>query len=551
MFSTPKPPCVSVTDLAAGAALRPWWQNAVFYQIYPRSFASAGAGSGAGTGDLAGVTSRLDYLAGLGIDALWICPVFRSPQVDHGYDVSDYCDLDPIFGTLADFDELLTQAHACGLKVITDIVPSHTSSEHPWFRSAIADGPGSAARARYLFRDGRSRDASTAPTAVLSSFGGPAWTRITEPDGEPGQWYFHMHAAHQPDLNWADPSVLADFKTIFAFWLDRGIDGFRIDVADHLTKDVLRADAVYCKELLDHSEASNTHAMLRALGKLVNAYPGDRVIVGEVGAAEPELSLYARPGELPMVFNFPFMHAGWNAGACRAAIDEALALHARTGATPTWVTDSHDEPRSVSRYAGDLATGLRRARAMACLLLGLPGVSFIYQGQELGLPNVDDIPDDQLQDPIWELSGRTVRGRDGCRVPLPWSGAETPLGFSDPAGPAPWLPQPSWFADVTVARQGSDPGSMLALYRTLITLRASQEGLRTGRLTWVSSAPGVLVFDRRAGDSAVRVAVNFSDDAVPIAPGRVLAESAPDAIAAATLSPDCAAWIRLPGSAAR
>ncbi len=527
-----------------------WWQRSTFYQIYPRSFAAAGPASGEGTGNLAGITSRLGYLAELGIDALWICPVFRSPQVDHGYDVADFYEIDSIFGTLADFDELIEQAHRRNIKVITDIVPSHTSSEHDWFASALREGPGSAARARYLFRDGRGPSGERAPTGVLSSFGGPAWTRVTEADGRAGQWYFHMHAAHQPDLNWADPTVLADFESIFRFWLDRGIDGFRIDVADHLTKDVDRTDAVHVKELLDHSVTSNTHAMLRALRAVVEEYPGDRAIVGEVGAVEPELSLYVRDDELPMVFNFPFLHAGWSVTACRESIDDALELQARTGALPTWVTDSHDEPRSPTRYSSDPAIGMSRARAMALLLLALPGAAFIYQGQELGLANVDDIPEDQLQDPMWEQSGHSVRGRDGCRVPLPWSGEAAPFGFGNAPNFRPWLPQPEWFAELTAQRQQADPSSMLALYRRLLGLRRTQESLHGGTFRWVESEPDVLAFERCGDAAVVRVAINFSQVPVVMGVGEIVAGSAPDTVKSGVLSPDAAVWL-LSGSPIR
>ncbi|MEI6621899.1 MAG: alpha-amylase family glycosyl hydrolase [Actinomycetes bacterium] len=533
-----------------------WWEDAVFYQIYPRSFAAATRDTeGRGTGDLAGITSRLDYLSNLGVDALWLCPVFTSPQVDHGYDVSDYLAIDPIFGSEDDFDQLLGQAHQQGLRVILDIVPSHTSNQHVWFERALRDGPHSTARSRYLFRDGRGNDGQEAPTDVLSSFGDSAWTRVIEPDGLPGQWYFHMHDVHQPDLNWSEPDVLADFEAIMSFWLNRGVDGFRIDVADHLTKDVSRTDAPTAKELLEHGAGSRTHTALRSFRSMVDSFPGDRTLVGEVGATGREAELYTRSDELPMIFNFPFLHAGWDAARLRKAIDDALVLHARTGTTPTWVTDSHDERRSPSRCSDDLTIGTRRARAMAMLLLSLPGAPFIYQGQELGLPNVDDLADDQLTDPIWERSGHTRRGRDGCRVPLPWSGHEPPFGFYGtgasplPAGALPdtWLPQPHWFADYTVADELGDPASMLTLYTELLALRRAHACLRRGTLTWLESPADVLSFSRLADGQLVRVLVNLSQQSIALPSGEVIAcsdprLSQPSRTARTSIPPDTAAW---------
>ncbi|MEI8083381.1 MAG: alpha-amylase family glycosyl hydrolase [Actinomycetes bacterium] len=542
-----------MTQAGSSRAVK-WWEDAVFYHIYPRSFAAAAAHDD-GTGDLAGITGRLGYLSDLGVGALWLCPVFASPGVDHGYDVSDYCAIDPTFGSEEDLDELLDQAHRRGLRVILDIVPSHTSKNHRWFERALAEGPGSEARSHYLFRDGRGDSGQRAPTDVLSSFGDSAWTRVIEADGNPGQWYFHIHDPDQPDLNWAEPSVLAEFEAILSFWLNRGVDGFRLDVADHLTKDVSRTDAVTAKELLEHSAGSRTHVVLKSFRTLVESFPGDRTLVGEVGATGTDAELYSAPDELPMIFNFPFMHAGWNAGELRRTIDDALRLRARTGATPAWVTDSHDERRSPSRYSDDLAVGTRRAQAMALLLLSLPGASFLYQGQELGLPNVDDLPEDRLRDPMWERSGHTRRGRDGCRIPLPWSGQEPPFGFtgteaapgSAPTPPDTWLPQPRWFADYTVDRQLDDPASMLRLYTGLLSLRHAHACLRRGTVTWLETPADVLAFDRRSEDETVRVVVNLSSQDIALPPGNVIACSAPglanriDA-GGTTMPPDTAVW---------
>ncbi len=529
----------AIDDNRPESNAQPWWRDAVFYQVYPRSFASAANPDG--VGDLRGLIQHLDHIVDLGVDAIWLSPIFRSPQKDHGYDVADYYDIDPIFGTMADFDDLLVAAHAQGLRVTVDMVPNHTSDEHHWFREAVAAGPGSRERGRYLFRDGRDPGGERSPTDVVSSFGGPAWTRIEDPDGSGGQWYFHLFAPEQPDLNWENPEVLAEFERVWRFWLDKGVDGFRVDVADHLTKDIDRTDKAEGNHLLEHDADNRTHQVWRAFRRVLAEYQPTRMAVGEVWATGSDNSLYCRPDEFPLTFNFPFLQAGWDAPALRSAIDAALYRRGALGATAAWVTDNHDSVRSATRL-GPETLGVNRSRAMSLITLALPGAVYLYQGQELGLPNVDDLPDDVLQDPIWTRSGYTDRGRDGCRVPLPWSGAEPPFGFTSDPTVAPWLPQPEWFADHTVARQADDPASTLNLTRKLLALRRDRSELRRGSLAWLGDEPDRLHFERQSGESRLRVLANLSPDPIPLPPGRILACST-SVPPQDSLPPDGAVWL--------
>ncbi|HQY32392.1 MAG TPA: glycoside hydrolase family 13 protein [Actinotalea sp.] len=540
-----------------------WWRDAVVYQVYPRSFADA---DGDGLGDLRGITERLDHLAWLGVDALWISPCFASPQVDHGYDISDYRAIDPLFGSLADMDALLAAAHARGIRVTLDFVPNHTSDQHAWFRAAVTAGPGSPERARYLFLDGRGPDGALPPTNWRSVFGGPSWTRVTEPDGTAGQWYYHLFAAEQPDLNWRHPAVLAEFELVLRFWLDRGVDGFRIDVSDALIKDDAWPDTPDGTPVIAKDASSPVHGVYRALRRVLDAYPGDRMAVVETGAPDDVVALFVRPDEMHLAFNFRFVHAGFDGPGLRAAIDESLAANALVGAPTTWVTDNHDTPRSVSRLGAggvlagayvpgataagtvDLALGARRARAIALVLLALPGAAYVYNGQELGLPQVEDLPDGALQDPIWERSGRTSRGRDGCRIPVPWSGERPPYGFS-PEGSGPtWLPMPEGWAALTVEAQRADPGSMLHLYRDALAARRASGALGRGRLTWPDEAhggtAGLLAFDLHGARETVRVVLNLLVDPAPLPPGEVLLSSAP--VVDGLLPGESTAWVRHP-----
>ncbi|NKY45700.1 glycoside hydrolase family 13 protein [Nocardia cerradoensis] len=526
----------------------------MFYQIYPRSFADA---SGDGVGDLAGVRDRLGYLELLGVDALWICPVMRSPMADGGYDVSDPRDIDPLFGDLATMDELIAAAHERGIRVTMDLVPNHTSDRHPWFAAAVAAAPGSAERARYLFRDGRGLDGSQPPNNWPSIFGGPAWTRITEPDGTPGQWYLHLFAPEQPDLNWDNAEVVADFEQTMRFWLDRGVDGFRIDVAHGMAKppglpdmDPIVVAAVGPSatqpsdadaKLLVHDDSDprfnnpGVHDIHRRLRKVVDEYP-DAVSIGEVWVDDNiRFGEYVRPDELHLAFNFRLAETPFDAAKIRAAVENSLESVARVGAVPTWTLSNHDIEREVTRYGGG-ASGIARARAMIMLELALPGAAFVYNGAELGLPNVDDLPEEVLQDPVWERSGHTERGRDGCRVPIPWEGTNPPFGFTD--SPDSWLPIPAGWADRTVAAQRESPDSTLSLYRAALEVRRTRAEFDGDTVDWLDAPENCLAFRRPGGLLCV---LNASAAPIALPPGTVLLASAP--LRGALLAPESAAWL--------
>lgn len=538
-----------------------WWRHAVVYQIYIRSFADA---DGDGIGDIAGIRTRLPYLRDLGVDAIWVTPWYPSPMADGGYDVADYRAIDPRFGTLEHAEALVGEAHELGLRVLIDIVPNHTSDRHPWFRAALAGGRDSAARARYHFVDGRGPHGDEPPNNWPSVFGGPAWARITEPDGTPGQWYLHVFAAEQPDLNWANPEVRSEFETTFAFWLDRGVDGFRIDVAHALIKadglpdmpDEHLAGAPFPPGEHPHWDRPGVHEIHRSWRRVADRYDGDRVLIGEVGVDDPaRLVEYLRPDALHAAFNFGFMASPWSAESLRAVIDETLRTHRGVGAPSTWVLSNHDAMRHVTRFGrpsterrhqepvgpvqSDLDLGTRRARAAILLMLALPGCAYLYQGEELGLPEVDDLPADVLDDPIWARSGHTVRGRDGCRVPLPWAGNAAPFGFG-PDGSTPWLPQPAAWRAFTAEAEARDPASMLTLYRTALRLRRADPGLAGGRFRWLPSAAGTLRFAR----GGVVCAVNLSTRPTALPPDRVTLVSSVE-LDGDELPPDAAAWYQV------
>ena len=536
----------------------PWWRSAVIYQIYLRSFAD---GNGDGFGDLAGVRTRLPYLRDLGVDALWITPWYSSPMADGGYDVADFRDIDPLFGTLAEAEELIAEAHRHGLRVIPDIVPNHTSDRHEWFQAALAAGPGGPERARYVFRPGRGEGGAEPPNNWPSRFGGPAWTRVVEPDGTPGEWYLHLYAPEQPDLNWANPEVRAEFEDVLRFWFDRGIDGFRIDVAHGLAKDPELPDFAGAPDSVtdgshpyrDRDEVQEIYQRWR---KISDSYPGERTFVAEAWVPPHRMANYVRPGRLHTAFNFTFLRAPWIADQLREVIDATLTHVGAAGAPATWVLSNHDVPRHPSRYGRppqhwvtgarfrlddplDEALGDRRARAAALLLLALPGGAYVYQGEELGLTEVEDLPEDVLADPIWVRSGHIERGRDGCRVPIPWSGDRPPFGFGPANGAEPWLPQPADWTGRTAADQTGDPGSMLELYRTALHIRRERPGLGDGGFAWVDDRPDVLHFRRGSG---IRCVVNLSTAPVPLPDaGRVLLTSAE--LVGGRLPPDTAAWL--------
>ena len=530
------------TGHSPGAA--PWWAQAVFYQVYIRSFADS---DGDGVGDLEGIRTRLTYLGSLGVDALWITPFYPSPMADHGYDVADPRGVEPVFGTLAAFDRLVRDAHALDLKVTIDVVPNHTSYRHEWFQAALAAGPGSRERARYLFRDGRGPHGAEPPNNWPSTFGGPAWTRV--PDG---QWYLHLFAPEQPDLDWRNPEVQADLERTLRFWLDRGVDGFRFDVSHGLAKpvglpdmdDPRNVDILQRSDRVDpRFDNDEVHEHWRAVRKVLDSYPGDRMAVGEAWVRDDErLARYVRRDELQLAFNFHLVQAKWDADDLRTAISDSITAMSQVDAVATWVLSNHDIPRHVTRYGGG-RLGERRARAAALLQLALPGVAYIYQGDELGLAQVD-VPDAALQDPVWERSGHTDRGRDGCRVPIPWSGTRPPYGFSADSAPT-WLPMPDGWSDRTVDAEDGEPDSMLTLYRRALQLRHTHPALRTDaatgedRLRWLDSEPGTLAFARPSGLVCV---VNASADSVALPEGELLLSSAPLG-ADATLPADTAAWL--------
>jgi alpha-glucosidase len=408
-----------------------------------------------------------------------------------------------------------------------DIVPNHSSDRHPWFEEALASAPGSAARDRYIFRDGKGTDGEQPPNNWLSVFGGSAWRRV--PDG---QWYLHMFTPGQPDLNWRNADVRADYEATLRFWLDRGVDGFRIDVAHGLVKDADLRDnpGSYRAELFGHGPEEvyswnqpEVHDVYRAWRRVLESYPGDRVAVGEVWVrSDDDLARYVRPDELHLAFNFRLVRTGWDAGAFRAVMTDAMRVMSRVGAPTTWVLSNHDIVRHVTRF-GDGELGRRRAAAAILLLLALPGPVFLYQGEELGLPEVTDLPDEVLQDPIWERSGHTERGRDGCRVPMPWSGDAPPFGFS-PDGTRTWLPQPAAWRALTADRQRDDPSSMLSLYRRAIALRRDLAAFR-GSFAWVDAPDGVLAVGRSASGDELVCVVNFGDEPCPLPAGSVVLAS--------------------------
>lgn len=518
-----------------------WWRDAVFYQVYPRSFAD---GDADGVGDLGGAVGRLDYLRELGVDAIWLNPVMVSPMADHGYDVADPRDVDPLFGGLAALDELIGQAHARGIRVTMDLVPNHTSSQHPWFRAALAAGPGGADRGRYIFRDGAGPSGAAPPNNWVSVFGGPAWSRVTEPDGSPGQWYLHLFDAEQPDLNWDHPEVFEDLEATLRFWLDRGVDDFRIDVAHGMAKPPGLPDM----ELDEFGRRAagrpdprfnqaGVHDIHRAIRSVLDGYP-HAVSIGEIWVFDnAEFAKYLRADELHLGFDFRLARAPFEAAPIRDAIANTLAAAALAGASPTWTLSNHDIDREVTRYGGG-ARGLARARAMAMVMLALPGAVFVYNGEELGLPNAD-LPDEALRDPVWERSGRTDRGRDGCRVPMPWSGARPPFGFS--ANPDTWLPIPPGWAALTVEGQLADPGSTLNLFSGLIALRRGALRFDDGDVEWLPADERVVAF--RSG--GVCCVLNTGAEPVALGPElgarRVLAASAP--LDGGGLAPDSAAWL--------
>lgn len=534
-----------------------WWRDAVVYQVYPRSFADSNAD---GVGDLAGVLSRLDHLCWLGVDALWLCPFYPSPWVDGGYDVTDHRQVHPRLGTLEDFDRLVAAAHRRGLRVLVDIVPNHTSDEHPWFREALRAGPGSPQRQRYIFRHGRGPGGRLPPNNWESRFGGPAWTRV--PDG---QWYLHLFASQQPDLNWHHPQVREEFREVLRFWGRRGVDGFRIDSAAALVKDPRLPDVVggaECEGLDDFAanpdhpflDRPEVHEIYRDWNRVFAEFSPPLMAVGETWVGKDRRAAYLREGELQQVFNFEFPRVRWHAGEYRRVIEETVGTAWSVGAAPTWMLGSHDAMRQVSllglppevnptvwlaengqRPPADLRTGTRRARAAALLELALPGSVYLYQGEELGLPEVTGLAEQVLTDPVHRHRGHKDKGRDGCRVPLPWTRHGPSCGFSAVAG---WLPQPPGWGRYAVSVQRDDPGSTLRLYRAALRLRREFTG---AGFAWSEECDrGDVVAFRR---DRVLVVVNTGRVAVPLPAGEVVLASQP--LGGGCLPPDAAVWLRL------
>jgi alpha-glucosidase len=528
---------------------QPWHHSAVVYEVYLRSFAD---GSGDGVGDLAGLRARLPYLRNLGVDALWLTPWYVSPMADGGYDVANYRDIDPIFGTLAEAEALIGAAHDGGLRVIIDLVPNHCSDRHPWFRAALAAGPGTPERDRFWFRPGQGEACEEPPNDWPSMFGGPAWTRITEPDGRPGEWYLHLYAREQPDLNWENPEVRAEFEAILRFWLDRGIDGFRIDVADFLVKDPQLPDiaGLPAGARKPWEDQDGLHDIYRGWRQVVETYPQVAIFVGEIWLKPlTRLRPYLAGDQLHTAFNFDYLGTPWDAARLREVIDTTVTS---IGAVAPWVLSNHDVTRHLTRYGRadtsgdwqpdpgrpDLALGTRRARAALLLSLALPGGAYLYQGEELGLWEVEDIPDELIADPIWARTDHLVRGRDGCRVPLPWRADAPGFGFGPATGALPWLPQPAPWRELAADAQHGEPGSMLELYRAALHLRKARVQLGDDELAWLDAADGVLAFSRPGGFSCV---VNISGQAVPLPPHELMLASGPTENG--LLPPDTAAWL--------
>jgi alpha-glucosidase len=500
-----------------------WWQQAVVYQLYIRSFSDL---DGDGVGDLAGIAERLDYLAALGVDAIWLNPCYPSPNNDGGYDVADYTGIDPVYGGLPAFDKLLTAAHERGLRVLMDLVPNHCSDRHPWFQEALASPPGSPARARFHFKDGRGADGSQPPNNWRSTFSGSAWTRVTGADGTPEQWYLHSFDSSQPDFNWANPDVHELFDDVLRTWFDRDIDGFRIDVAYAMVKHPDLPDLDDPQHNPYSWNQPGVHEIFARWRAIADSYQRDIPLIGEVWLTPEEAADYIRPGRLDQVFYFDLMLQPWDANAFRESIAATIASIPADGGVPAWTLNNHDVHRSVSRYGlteaepmdtddaharltrargtVDVELGIRRARAAALVLLALPGASYLYQGEELGLPEVLDLPDDARRDPIWFRSKGHEHGRDGSRVPLPWAADAPSFGFSPPGGSAPWLPQPDWFANFAVSTQDGVPGSTLTLYRAALQARGNLFG--DSGFRWLDTANAtVLAFARGIGISVTNM----------------------------------------------
>ena len=543
-----------------------WWRSSVIYQVYPRSFRDS---NGDGMGDLPGVTAELERLAELSIDALWLSPFYTSPQRDGGYDVADYCDVDPIFGSLADFDALVSRADALDIRVIVDLVPNHCSIDHALFQAALAAPDGSPARAMFIFRDGAGTDGNEPPNNWQSHFGGPAWTRTVDADGTLGQWYLHLFDSSQPDFNWDNPAVRAEFERVLRFWLDRGVGGFRVDVAHALVKaEGLpdwggRADGG-SSEGFPGWEApmfgqDEVHSIYRRWRAILAEYDGERILCAEASIDPlPRLSDWVRKDEMHQAFNFAYLHHPWNAHSLRHVISSSLMAFDAAEAPTTWVLSNHDVVRHASRFGlaegaprggdgigssdaqPDTEAGLARARAASLAMFALPGGIYLYQGEELGLPDHTAIPDEARQDPTFARTQGERLGRDGCRVPLPWRAEAPSFGFGDVEGSEPWLPQPEGWSAYARDVQSADADSTLSLYRTALQLRRDLH-LGAGSLSWSRTLEATDVVAFLNGD--VLVLLNMGEFGVPLPEGRVIAASASGAADGGFLAPNACVWM--------
>jgi len=547
---------------------RPWWRDSVTYQIYIRSFADS---SGDGIGDINGIRSRLPYLKDLGVDCLWINPWFASPQKDHGYDVADYMAVNPDYGTMDDAKALIKEAHASGIRIILDLVPNHTSDQHKWFQAALDSTPGSKERARYIFRDGKGPNGNLPPNNWEAVFGGPAWERVIGKDGKPEQWYLHLFAVEQPDLNWENQEVWQHFREIFKFWLDLEFDGFRIDVAHGMWKEKGLPDVREAElELLDRHyrpywDQEEVHEIHRDWRKITDTYKHQPMLVSEAWApTDQRIAMYVRSDELHQSFNFSFLTALWEAKSLKKIIDNSMAEVVKVGAPPSWVWENHDVVRKTDRLELGLQNkgkgiekygdpkkinrerALRRARAATLLELALPGGAYIYQGEELGLFEVRDIPENRLEDPIWKMSGHTDRGRDGCRVPIPWTkDAAGAHGFSNDKNlkiDQAWLPQSAGWGESAADTQQGVAGSFFEMVKTALAIRKTESGLGDGQMDWIEVSDDVIAF-QRPGKFACYVNLGKSEAVIPYGSEVLLASSE---LKGEHIPTDTAVWLRLP-----
>lgn len=539
-----------------------WWRQAVIYQIYPRSFAD---GNGDGIGDLKGVLERVPYLKSLGIDAVWFSPFYPSALADGGYDVDDYRNIDPRIGTLEEFDQVLDALHNVGIRVIIDIVPNHSGSGHKWFQEALKAAPGSPERDRYIFRDGKGEHGEIRPSELVSHFGPTAWTRITEPDGTPGQWYMHLFASEQPDWNWDNEEVRADFRKTIKFWCDRGVDGYRVDVAHALIKDlknghlperssydvkVMKKDGT--DDLFDRDEVHEIYASWR---EIFNQYEPPRMGVAEAWVHGNRRPAYASEKGLGQSFNFDMLYAGWDLKKVKELAKSNLKAAAETGSSTTWVLSNHDVIRHVTRFAVpgihdwarwyrenrfdpklDLELGSARAKAMTMLLLALPGSTYMYQGEELGLPEVLDIQPKDMQDPSFFRNPEVGLSRDGCRVPLPWATSGSSFGFGTGGS---HLPMPEWYGKYSVAAEDGQKGSFLEFYREIVALRKKLQTKE--EIKWIGHGlfSKVIHFARPNGWQSI---TNFGSKPVKLPAGKLLSSSTP--LVDGKLPANATAWLQ-------